>query len=236
MKELRRLFLLIGLAAFSSMFAMAQKERPMNQPYADFKMFHLGFHVGVHAQDLILTNTGVTENGETFFAEIPSYSPGFSVGVIGDMFLNPYMNLRFTPTLHFGDKKLVFIEKNSKEEMTTSVRSSYLSFPLGVKYTALRLNNYRPYILGGVYGAFDLGRKKGNPILLKGMDFGVEVGFGCDIYLPFFKLCPELKFSFGLVDLLEKDRKDLLDGELIKYTNSLSKATSRMIVLTFNFE
>ena len=105
-----------------------------------------------------------------------------------------------------------------------------------MKYSAFRVNNYRPYLIGGIYGAFDLGRKKGNPILLKGTDFGVEFGIGCDIYLPFFKLCPELKFSFGLVDLLEKDRGDLTDPDLIKYPNSLSKVTSRMVTLTFNFE
>lgn len=233
---MRRLFLFIGLGCLISVLSYGQKERPKNQPYADFKMFHLGFHVGIHAQDLILTNSGYSENGEIYFAEIPSYSPGFSVGVIGDMFLNPYMNLRFTPTLHFGDKKFIFIEQNTQETFPTVVRSSYLSFPLSLKYTALRLNNYRPYLLGGVYGAFDMGRKKGNPILLKGMDFGIEFGFGCDIYLPYFKLCPELRFSFGLVDLLEKKRDDLNDAELIKYTNALSKATSRMITLTFNFE
>lgn len=218
------------------MVAMAQKERVKNQPYADLKWFHLGFHVGVHSQDLLLTHTGVTTNGETWFAEIPSYSPGFSVGVIGDMYLNPYFNLRFTPSIHFGDKKFTFIEQNSGEKFTTNVRSSYLNFPLDVKYTALRLNNYRPYIIAGVYGSFDIGRKKGNPILLKSMDFGLEFGLGCDIYLPFFKLCPELKFCFGLVDLLEKDRKDLVDQANIKYTDALSKATSRMVILTFNFE
>lgn len=233
---MRRLLLFIGLGCLCSVMLTAQRERPKVQPYADFKMFHLGFHVGIHAQDLILTNTGHTENGETLFAEIPSYSPGFSVGVIGDMFLNPYMNLRFTPTLHFGDKKFVFKDPSKDATFTTDVRSSYLSFPLGVKYTAVRLNNYRPYIIGGVYGAFDLGRKKGNPILLGSTDFGIEFGFGCDIYLPYFKLCPELKFSFGLKDLLVKDRSDLTDQELLKYTNALSKATSRMIVLTFNFE
>ncbi|MDD4514315.1 porin family protein [Massilibacteroides sp.] len=233
---MKRLFLFISLGCLVSVLALAQRERPKNQPYADFKMFHLGFHVGIHAQDLILTNTGVSENGEILFAEVPSYSPGFSVGVIGDMFMNPYMNLRFTPSLHFGDKKITYIEQSTQETFTTDVRSSYLSFPLGVKYTAVRLNNYRPYLYGGVYGAFDLGRKKGNPILLKGADFGVEIGFGCDLYLPYFKLCPELKFSFGLVDLLEKNREDLNDTETIKYTNALSKATSRMIVLTFNFE
>lgn len=74
------------------MGAMAQKERVRNQPYADLKWLHLGFHVGIHSQDLLLTHTGVMTNGETWFAEIPSYSPGFSVGVIGDMYMNPYFN------------------------------------------------------------------------------------------------------------------------------------------------
>ena len=43
---------------------------------------------------------------------------------------------------------------------STSVRSNYLTFPLDVKYSAFRVNNYRPYLIGGIYGAFDLGRKK----------------------------------------------------------------------------
>ncbi len=218
------------------MGAMAQKERVRNQPYADLKWFHLGFHVGIHSQDLLLTHTGVTTHGETWFAEIPSYSPGFSVGVIGDMYMNPYFNLRFTPSIHFGDKKFKFREQATGEEFVTNVRSSYLNFPLDVKYTALRLNNYRPYLIGGIYGSVDIGRKKGNPILLKSTDFGFEFGVGCDIYLPYFKLCPELKFCFGLVDLLEKDRPDLVDQVNIKYTDALSKATSRMVILTFNFE
>lgn len=219
-----------------AMGASAQKERVKNQPYADLKWFHLGFHVGIHTQDLLLTHSGVTTDDETWFAEIPSYSPGFSVGVIGDMYLNPYFNLRLTPSIHFGDKKFTFREQETGEEFTTNVRSSYLNFPLDIKYSALRLNNYRPYLIAGVYGSIDIGRKKGNPILLKSKDFGLEFGLGCDIYLPYFKLCPELKFCFGLVDLLEKDRPDLVDQATIKYTNALSKATSRMIILTFNFE
>ena len=189
-----------------------------------------------YSQDLLLTHTGVMTNGETWFAEIPSYSPGFSVGVIGDMYMNPYFNLRFTPSIHFGDKKFKFREQATGEEFITNVRSSYLNFPLDVKYTALRLNNYRPYLIGGIYGSVDIGRKKGNPILLKSTDFGFEFGLGCDIYLPYFKLCPELKFCFGLVNLLEKDRPDLVDQANIKYTDALSKATSRMVILTFNFE
>ena len=234
---LKRLLCIVAMVSLAIGPAWAQKERVKNQPYADLKWLHLGFHVGVHAQDLLLTNSGVaTESGEIWFAEIPSYSPGFSVGVIADMYMNPYFNLRFLPTIHFGDKKFKFMEQHSGETFETNVRSSYVSLPLDVKYSALRLNNYRPYLIGGVFGALDIGRKKGNPILLKGRDFGLEFGIGCDIYLPYFKLCPELKFSFGLVDLLEKNRDDLVDQDLMKYTDALTKATSRMVTLTFNFE
>lgn len=201
-----------------------------------FEMVSSGIPCRIACAGFVVDKYRCTTDGETWFAEIPTYSPGFSVGVIGDMYLNPYFNLRFIPTVHFGDKKFVFREQVTGEEFTTSVRSTILSFPLSVKFSALRLNNYRPYLIGGVYGAMDLGRKKGMPVLLKAADFGLEFGIGCDIYLPFFKLCPELKFSFGLVDLLQKDRSDLTDKDLIKYPNALSKATSRMVSLTFNFE
>ncbi|MDR1881099.1 MAG: PorT family protein [Tannerellaceae bacterium] len=233
---MKRLSVILYLCCFAASGLTAQKEVIKNQPYADMKLFHLGFHVGLHTQDLILTNTGATANGQTWFAEIPSYSPGFSVGIIGDMLLSPYFNLRVVPTVHFGDKKFVFRQQETGEQYTTPVRSNYLTFPLELKYSSFRLNNYRPYLTGGVYGAIDLGRKKGEAILLKGIDYGVSIGFGCDFYLPFFKLCPEIKFCFGLRDLLEKDRSDLTDPELGVYTQSLSKAMSRMIVFTFNFE
>lgn len=217
----------------------SQRQRPKNQPYADLKRYHFGFHVGLHTQDLILTNSGtVTPDGKIWFAEIPSYSPGFSVGVIGNLYINQYVNLRLTPTVHFGDKKFTFInsKSDSGETYTTSVRSNLLSIPLDLKYTALRLNNYRPYLIGGVYTSLDMGRKKGNPLLLRPFDYGVEFGLGCDIYLPYFKLCPELKFCFGLADVLEKDRGDLINEDERVYSNALSKATSRLIILTFNFE
>ena len=207
------------------------------------KWYHLGFHIGLHTQDLILTNSGaVTSDGQVWFAEIPSYTPGFSVGVIGDLYLNPYLNLRFTPTVHFGDKTVAAVTQGYKENkthetmMTTVVRSNYLTLPLDLKYSAVRLNNHRPYVLGGVYAAFDMGRKKGEPILLKGFDYGVEFGFGCDIYLPFFKLCPEIKFCFGLANLLETNRIDLTHEADLIMTQALTRATSRMIVFTFNFE
>ena len=78
--------------------------------------------------------------------------------------------------------------------------------------------------------------KKQKQLLLKKFDFMVEVGAGCDFYLPFFNLIPEVKFAFSLLDVLEKDRKDLLDANYMKFTQSVDGATSKMIIVSFYFE
>lgn len=215
----------------------AQRDKVKIRPYADQKLFHFGFAVGLHAQDLILSHTGaVGPTGEVWFAEIPSYSVGFSVGVIGDRYINEYLNLRLSPTFHFGEKQFTFKEQHTGEEFKTLVKSNYLSFPLTMKFSASRLNNMRPYLLAGVYGNFEIGSKRNTAIRLNQMDYGLEFGLGCNFYLPLFKLCPELKFSFGLKDLINKDRSDLTDKSLLKFTDALSSGKARMVTLVFNFE
>ncbi|MDD2299075.1 MAG: porin family protein [Fermentimonas sp.] len=215
----------------------AQHRKLQNLPYADRRIFHLGFTLGLHTQDLILSHSGfMNENGEVWFSEIPEYSPGIAVGLIGDMYINDYLNLRFVPTLYLGDKLFMFKEHISGDEFSLRIRSNYISIPVYLKLSARRTDNFRPYILMGGYNNLELARKKNLAVLLKQNDFGIEFGIGCDFYLPMFKLAPELKFSFGLIDVLEKDRVDLKDEEVLKYSNSLSKATTRMITLSLNFE
>ncbi len=200
-------------------------------------MFHFGIVVGMNFQDAILTNNGqIANDGKEWYATIPDYSPGFTVGIAVDMYLNPYMNLRFTPTLHFGDKAFTFVNKTDDEIYKTITKSNYLTAPLDLKIRTLRLNNYRPYLIAGVYGAMDLSAKKGEPILFKKYDFGFTIGIGCDFYLPIIKVAPELRFSFGFGDIFEKDRSDLTDDSLKKYPASISKGGTRMISLVFNFE
>ncbi|MBS5825505.1 MAG: PorT family protein [Clostridium argentinense] len=215
----------------------AQTRKPQNLPFADQKMYHLGFMVGFQAQDLIISHSGyVGDNGEAWFTEIPSYSVGFSVGMIADRYLNQYFNLRTTPSLHFGERRFVFKEQTSGKEYESALRSNYLTLPLYLKFSADRTGNFRPYLLAGVYTALNIGQKKNDILRFKSMDYGLEFGVGCNLYLPLFKLCPELKFSFGLTDVVNKDRSDLSDKDLIKYTQAISSGKTRMISLVFNFE
>ncbi|MDR1810400.1 MAG: PorT family protein [Prevotella sp.] len=215
----------------------AQRQTVQNRPYADQKLFSFGFTVGLSTQDLILSHTGFAQpNGEVWFAEIPSYSPGFCVGIIADRYLNEYFNVRTVPTLYFGEKQFVFREQNSGEEYKTILKTNYLSFPVLLKFSSKRMNNIRPYMLGGGYANMEIGSKTNLPLRFNPVDYGLEIGLGCNFYTPMFKLCPELRFSFGLKDLINKNRSDLRDRDLLKYTEALSSGKSRMITLSFNFE
>ncbi len=227
-------FLIIGLVALS---LAAQTRKVQNRPYIDQRLWHYGFLAGIHMQDLKFVNNGfITEDGESWFADVAEYSPGFSVGVLGELYLNHYMAVRFIPSLYFGDKRVQFREIETGEKHSQNIRSAYVGVPIDVKFSAERFNNYRPYVMLGIAPMVDLTVKKGKPIRVKPFDCYIEVGMGCDIYLPFFKLIPELKFGFGLVNLIEKNRNDLTDRSMMKFTESIDKAKSRMIALTFYFE
>ena len=225
------------LTLFCVAGAMAQPRKVMNRPYLDMRKLHYGFFLGFHMQDLELRNNGfVTPEGEQWYADIDNYNPGFTVGVLGELRLNTHFALRLSPTIHFGQKHVMFHEQISQRDTTQNIKSCYLSIPIHVKFAAPRYNNFRPYLIAGLSPTIDLTARKHGALRLKPFDCYIEVGMGCDIYLPFFKLNPELKFCFGLVDILQKDRSDLIDNTLHKFTQSLEGAHSNMIVLSLYFE
>lgn len=246
-------YLLAGLFLLTLNEAFAQEYIDPNQPMVDMKRLHFGFSVGLNTQNLMFTHVDQTLNPEKIYAEVPSYSPGFSVGLVSDLALARYFNLRFVPSLHFGSKDIRFTTYDNINKVWISgyekqeLKSNYLMFPLELKYSSLRLNNSRPYLIVGGAAGFDLSRKKGveELVRLKPLDYYLEVGVGCDLYFPYFKLNPELKLCIGLNNLLDKNRDDLINPNVTtnveyldqyKYTQALSKVTSRLIVLSFYFE
>ena len=217
--------------------AVAQKRKVEHLPFIDQRRLHFGFSVGTHFQDVSFTHSGyTTESGENWYMEIPSFSPGFNVGLVGDLYLWHYLNLRFTPTLYFGNKTVELRESETGKKLHQDIKSNYLSLPVSLRYSAKRMNNYRPYLVMGISPTLDISKKKNEMLQLKPFDTYLEIGLGCDIYLPFFKLIPELKFCIGLTDILAHKRNDLQDPLDIKYTRSLTHAYSRLVVLSFYFE
>lgn len=235
-------FILITLLSLSSIVANANRlnDKIQNRPYADLRPWHLCFSVGLHTQDLTFAHNGfVTEAGETWFMEQPSFSPGFCVNGLIDLRLNSYFSLRFTPGMYFGNREITMINTSSpeKEQLKQNIKSTFIVMPIDIKFAAQRYRNCRPYLVGGVMPTIDVAKKRSDYLKLKSSDVYLEVGFGCDFYLPYFKFNPEIKFCFGLGNVLQKDRPDLVDDpSMLKITQSLKRATSQMVVLTFYFE
>ena len=230
-------FLLLSCAGTGA--AQQRNDKLLNRPYADLRRWHLGFSVGIHTLDLSFTHNGfTTDNGETWFMEQPDFSPGFCVNGLLDVRLNDYFNVRFTPGMYFGNRVVKMHDTTNDAWQQQNIKSNYVVIPVDLKFSATRYHNVRPYLVGGVMGVFDVSKKRPREFLrLKSTDFMLTAGFGCDIYLPYFKLCPEIKFCFGLSDILKHERPDFEDDpDGMKFTNSLKKATTQMVVLSFYFE
>lgn len=245
----RRLYTILYILALT-LTVTAQERRPQNKPYIDLRPMHFGISMGFNTQDIEFQNVGpqtiVTDDGtvtETILCDQDTWDPGFSVGVLADWRLGKHLNLRFSPTMHFGAKHLTFCNLNRFDDYgqpqlsTQDLKNTYISFPVDLKFSAERFNNYRPYILAGVSPMLNLSGKEQNYVQLKRYGTMVEVGLGCDFYLPFFKLIPELKFCYSLTDDIDYHHSDeLTDQNKRLYSQSVTPGHSKMFVLTFYFE
>lgn len=231
----------------AALTAVAQdNDKILNRQYADMKKIHFGFSVGANFQDLNITNNGyITEDGEQWWADVPAHSPGFCVNVLADWRLGKHFNLRVAPGMYFGNKVVQFRNSmapldepdNTHVRQSQNVKSTYIVLPVDLKISSLRYHNLRPYVTTGFMPIYDLGKERSEQYRLNNMDVMLTVGLGCDFYLPFFKFCPEVKFCFGLKNVLNKNCPDLQDNPMMmNFTKSVNKLQNNMVVLTFNFE
>ena len=249
---MKRLIILLLTACFGMLGCMAQQDRRVQyKPYIDLRPMHFGILVGAHLQDLEFENVGMQtitdDNGivtnQLIVCDADRWSPGFSVGVLGELRLHDNFSLRISPTMHFGAKHLTFIDLQNKDatgkpiKQTQDLKNTYISLPIDIKFAAPRWNNHRPYLIAGINPMINMTKGDTDIVRLNRFSTMVEVGLGCDFYLPFFKLIPELKFCFGLNNVLDKDHvNELRDANLKAFAGSVSSAQSKMIVLTFYFE
>ncbi len=244
MQRITFIFILLVSASVLS----AQEKRPRNLPAFDYKKLHWGFTVGLNSMDYaIKRNTGANDY---LHADVIGFQPaGFQVNIVSDLRLSDYWNLRFLPGINLGSRDMVYFDPDTWEVATydisgnayqkMTIGSSYLDFPLLLKYRSERVNNYRPYVIGGISYRLDMSAKSSfdpegdDMILVKNSDFYLEVGFGIDQYLQYFKYSTEIKLAMGLRNILvpESYRDDAF-----AYVNSIDGIRSFIIMLNFHFE
>lgn len=229
----------------------AQYARVQNKPYTDLRPFHLGVLIGTHAQDIELRNVGLQQltfnDGTTRDVNVAvdqdCWDIGFHVGVLGEVRLSTHLQLRVAPTMYFGTRHITFVNNIERDatgnaiEQRQDLKTAYISTATDLILSAPRVNNYRPYIVLGINPMINLSGKESDFIKLKRYDAFFEIGVGCDLYLPFFKLRPELKFMYSLINSIDTKHINRVTADnMIPYTNATRDARTKIIALSFYFE
>jgi hypothetical protein len=246
------IFLLAGLTS------TAQRLLLKNLTTFDDKLIHFGFTLGINTTDFGFTHYNfVTDNPKFLLsnnsidaqyqttetkvrADISALTPGFTVGIVTNLRLAESFDLRFLPGMSFGERKLVYnipivdVSGETRNPSSYSIKSTFLDFPLLLKYKSRKVNNQRPYLIAGGAYRIDISKSGTEDLVrLKPLSSYIEAGVGWDSYLQFFRLSTELKFSFGLNNVLDSGPK-ITQAQV--YSNAFSKLSSNIFTLSFHFE
>lgn len=163
---------------------------------------------------------------------------GFNVGLIGDLKINNYMNLRLEPGLYYTQRNLIYPGFEDEVDFLREVKSTYIHVPLLLKVSTKRLNNFKPFIVGGISTSVNLSSNETNPEDNQQGQFRTtrnssfyELGFGVDLYFYYFKFTPSIRGVFGLKDELIQDE----DPNSV-YTSNIDKLSTRGIFVNFTFQ
>ncbi len=240
--------LLVCLLLLASLFSTAQRaeKKVPNLPGFDQRPLHFGFLIGINAMDFKVTHKRLEDRDESVrgrYGEVINLNPGLNIGIVSSLRLNRYFNLRFLPGISFGQRDLWFIDQSTtgegesvseRDDRPQELKSTFLEFPLLLKFSGARMTDVKPYLVGGINPRIDLAKSKKDGLLLKSTDLYLEFGAGLDMYLTYFRLSTEAKLSVGLRNML--DPAGLGEPEDVQFTGVLDRLTSRLFVFTFYFE
>jgi hypothetical protein len=235
-KSIKYLIILIFLFTAEKSFSQKYK-KSQNLARYDFQKIHFGFTLGINELNFNVQKNSNTLTNDTLKTIYTKSLKGFNLGIVSNLRLAKHFDLRFVPALIFGERNLTygFIDSlNVNNEKVKKIESTMLDFPIYIKYKSERYNNFRAYVLGGIKYSLDLASQdeiddEGQEIVkLQKNDFMGEIGFGLDFYLEYFKFSPQIKISYGLLNLLTKDKS--------VYTESINNLSTNGWMLSFTFE
>ncbi|MEI6890130.1 MAG: porin family protein [Bacteroidota bacterium] len=249
----------IIIILFFSIPAKSQRSIVINMPRYDEELLHFGFVIGGNMsyltirpiddfQHIVWDSTYIPDilpmpGGARVMSIESRPTPGFVISIVTDLRLGNLFNLRFIPSLSFGDRDIIYSVMVYRKTDTTlmnitkKVPSTYINFPLEFKYKALRYDNFRPYLLAGIQYTLDLAsqakkreQRSSDQKIIKFTqnDVYLEAGVGFDFYNEWFKLGVELKMMYGIMDIIKREHNI--------YTDPIARLDSKIFQLSFTFE
>jgi len=229
----RRKIIAISFFLFLGFYSPVRAQHIVRQnlPGHDLKPMHYGLFLALNVSRFQLQHSPyyVNQQKDSLLVN-PRFGPGFMGGFVINRRLTNFIDARFVPGVAFYSRSVEFDVNN--QAITQEMPSIAMEFPLQFKFKSLRRGNVRMYFVGGVKGTTDFGNKKkgtvSNELEFSNQDVAVEYGVGLELFYPYFKFAPELRFSNGLINRYS--------GSQNPYSLSTQSLRSNTITLYFNFE
>jgi len=228
------LVFLIGFLLLATSPGHAQfKENPIiNLENEDKALLNWGYFLGFNQYDFKFEYKNDLDD------VLVEKSIGFNVGLIGELRLNEFLDLRFEPGLFYTKRNLGFKGFTDENDALRDVKSTYINFPLLLKISARRFGNWKPYIIGGASASLNLGSNEdslddnssGTFRMTKTL-YNWEIGFGIDFYTEYFKFSPSIRGIFALSNELVPD-----NDPNSPWTGNIDAMKTRGIFVNFTFE
>jgi len=230
-------FIIIALIFAQSAYAqLFNKERLSNLATFDNKLLSWGYYLGFNNYDYNFDY--VEEKGNTETDIKVEGESGFNVGLVGDLRINKFINLRLEPGLYFTQRNLMFPGLEEEKDLLREVKATYIHIPLLVKFSTKRLNNFKPFVVAGISTSINLSSNQDNPDDNFQGEFRstsstnyYELGFGIDFYLFYFKFTPSIRGLFATSNELVQD-----NSTNSPWTGNISKMSTRAWVVNFTFQ
>ena len=208
----------------------------LNMAEHDNKPYYFGLTFGLNFSQYRLRYEPSFAATDTFKIIQPYWSPGFNLGLMGNLRMSRLIDLRFVPSLSFAEKRLRYSTPRDETKVEDrSLESIYLHLPLQLKFKSDRVKNFRFYALGGGKFDYDLAanarsRRRDEFLKVTPIDLGYEAGVGFEFYYPNFIFSPEIKLSQGL-------KNQLFTGDRsLPLVNAIDELNTRMIVISIHLE
>jgi len=227
-------FLLVFQTASAQLF---DRERILNNENFDKDLLSWGYFLGFNSYDFNF------DYNQDMADILVKRNVGFSVGLIANLRVNEFIDVRFEPGLFITSRELYYSQSYfpgpvNESDILREVKSTYIHFPLLLKLSTKRLNNFKPFIVGGVSTAINLSSNEKNPddnsngqFRTKSNMLFYELGFGIDFYLYWFKFTPSIRGIFAINDELVRDT-----DPNSPWTGNIHTMKSRGLFINFTFQ
>jgi hypothetical protein len=222
---------------FCSSSVFGQLRDNVNLEDHDSKPYHFGINLGFNKSHFSFTNHPRFLQYDSIMDVESINSAGINLAWLVNIRMSDHFDLRLHPLdLTFSEKAFLYTEKYAEDSnlVEKKVQSITLSFPVHIKFSSDRINNFKVYTIAGAKFDYDLAsnagaRKAEELIKLNKKDVSVELGLGFHFYFPVFVLTPEIKLSSGLFNLHDRDPD-------LRYSNVIDKINSKMITFSLTVE